>query len=109
MPRSPPLHNAQRVEVNRKENQKEYNQKKRTGQDFYNSGRWRKLRNWYIKTNPLCVDCKKQNHIKLADVVDHIIPIKDGGAQLDSQNLQGLCHLHHNQKSAKEQGEKIDE
>ena len=99
MPRSPPLHNAQRVEKDRKKNQIEYNQKKRTGQDFYNSGRWRKLRNWYVKSNPLCVHCKLEGVVNLGQVVDHIIPITDGGEKLSKGNLQTLCHLHHNQKT----------
>jgi len=98
MPQSPPQH--QGLRVNRKQQQKEYNQKKRTGQGFYNSGAWRKLRNWFIKANPLCVECKKLGVITQANIVDHITPIKNGGEKLSSQNLQGLCHWHHNVKTA---------
>ena len=37
-----------------------------------------------------------------ANVVDHIKPITEGGAELNVNNLQSLCTMHHNQKSARE-------
>lgn len=37
--------------------------------------------------------------VKPADVVDHIVPIKKGGAELDESNLQPLCHSCHNKKT----------
>lgn len=104
MPTSPPRHGEKRVEDNRKANQREYNKIRRTGAAFYSSGSWRKVRNRYRKTNPLCVDCKKDGYIVRADVVDHIVPIKAGGESLMLDNLQSLCHMHHNQKTAREQG-----
>ena len=102
MPTSPPRHGQKRVEVNRKANQKEYNKTRRTGGEFYNSGRWRKLRNRFIRENPICVECKNCGQIVEAQVVDHIQPIKDGGAKLQMENLQSLCNFHHNQKTARE-------
>ena len=70
--------------------------------DFYNSTMWRKVRSSFIADNPLCVQCQKKGIIKPAKVVDHIIRIKDGGANLDKRNLQSLCARCHNSKSAKE-------
>jgi 5-methylcytosine-specific restriction protein A len=70
--------------------------------DFYNSTTWRKMRANYIADNPLCVHCKNKDFIKPATVVDHIIRIKDGGANLDKRNLQSLCAKCHNAKSARE-------
>jgi 5-methylcytosine-specific restriction endonuclease McrA len=32
-------------------------------------------------------------------VVDHIIPLKDGGEPFSFSNLQSLCHMHHGQKT----------
>ena len=49
--------------------------------------------------------CKEEGRAKVADVVDHITPIKEGGEPLDPANLQSLCSMHHNQKSARENGD----
>ena len=71
---------------------------------FYHSKAWRMTRKFYIKANPLCEECKRQSPsiIKSAFVVDHIKPITLGGNKLDFSNLQSLCTMHHNKKSAKE-------
>jgi 5-methylcytosine-specific restriction protein A len=37
-----------------------------------------------------------------ARVVDHVVPIKDGGARLDWANLESLCVPCHNRKTATE-------
>ncbi|WP_350339794.1 HNH endonuclease [Sanyastnella coralliicola] len=79
--------------------------KKRTKN--YDSPEWRKLRRSVLNENPLCVECEKRGVYKPADVVDHITPYNQGGSFWDRNNLQGLCHSHHNKKSARErhQGE----
>ena len=66
---------------------------------FYNSARWRKLRAIYIRQHPMCEhpQCNRKG-----DVVDHIQPIRQGGEPLSWDNLQTLCHSHHNRKSGKE-------
>ena len=71
---------------------------------FYNSKAWRMTRKFYIKNNPLCEECKRQSPpiIKAANVVDHIKAITFGGDKLDYSNLQSLCTMHHNSKSASE-------
>ena len=102
MPTSPPRHGQQRVEAGRKANQKEYNKTQRTGGDFYNSGRWRNVRKQYIRENPICIDCRNSGQIVEAQMVDHIVPIKDGGAKLQMDNLQSLCNFHHGQKTSRE-------
>jgi 5-methylcytosine-specific restriction protein A len=56
---------------------------------FYKSKAWEQLRNAFRTENPLCknVDqCGGATH-----TVDHIIPIREGGAALDWYNLQPLC------------------
>jgi len=68
-----------------------------TRDPFYHSTEWRKLRAWYIKNNPLCVVCNE-----LGRVVDHIIPISQGGERYDINNLQTMCDMHHNKKRAYE-------
>ncbi len=100
MPQSPPRHNAHKAQENRKAQQVEYNKKQRTGQEFYNTTAWRKLRRAYAKANPVCETCRKNGRATAVAVVDHIEEIKNGGDGLAWDNLQSLCHLHHNQKTA---------
>ncbi|MGD6897120.1 HNH endonuclease [Bacillus infantis] len=91
-------------EEERKAQHKEYkrNRTDNNEQDFYNSTKWRKTRLLKLKMNPLCELCLKDKQLKPADMVDHIKPIKQGGARLEMSNLQSLCHSHHNSKTAKE-------
>lgn len=107
MPKSPPTHRPayalSRDQV-RKQSNREYNRTKRTGQAFYDSNAWRRLRASYARRHPLCVACCDVGRATAVDVVDHIIPIKDGGSLLCESNLQSLCNMHHNQKSATERG-----
>lgn len=51
----------------------------------------------FIKENPLCVECES-----VAEVVDHIVSIRDGGDKLSWSNLQSMCHKCHNRKSGRE-------
>jgi 5-methylcytosine-specific restriction protein A len=69
---------------------------------FYNSKQWRSTRKHYIKTNPLCEECKRNNRIMAGYCVDHITPISKGGHRTDLSNLQTLCRSCHESKSGKE-------
>jgi len=70
---------------------------------FYTSAAWRKLRNQYIATQPICEHCKQAGNYKPAKVVDHIMPRKNRpDLELDWDNLQSLCQRCHQQKTAKE-------
>lgn len=77
-----------------------------TGEKFYHSPAWRNLRNKFITENPLCRMCLDNGVINDGGgdkmFVDHIIPIRKGGARLDEANLQTLCRRHHAQKTGKE-------
>ncbi len=101
MPHTPPQHNARRAKENRKAQQIEYNRNKRTGHEFYHTPPWKKLRRAYAKANPICEQCRKNGRTTAVAVVDHVIEIKNGGNALAWDNLRSLCHLHHNQKTAK--------
>ena len=78
---------------------------------FYHSSQWRKLRNSYIKNNPLCIECKKEGKLTPTEIIDHIKPInpengwdlQDGKYPnpMDISNLQSLCKKHHYSKMAK--------
>ncbi len=69
---------------------------------FYQSAAWRKLSKAFKAAHPLCAECERQGRVMAADVADHIIPISQGADPLDAENLQALCHPHHNQKSGTE-------
>ncbi len=69
---------------------------------FYNSRKWRSLRNYYIQMNPLCEQCKREDKVTAGQCVDHIKPIRLGGLLLCVSNLQTLCNPCHSVKSGKE-------
>lgn len=65
------------------------------GHRFYHTKQWRKCRNEYIRSHPLCEECLKNNRTELATEVHHIVELADGGAPLDKKNLRALCHRCH--------------
>jgi len=69
---------------------------------FYQSRSWRAVRAALLREQPLCALCKAAGRLFAANVVDHIVPIKDGGARFDQANLQPLCVPCHNRKTARE-------
>lgn len=74
----------------------------RHNQSLYSSAKWRRKRREILNKEPLCRECKKENKITEATIVDHIQPISVGGKKFDNNNLQPLCETHHNRKTAKE-------
>lgn len=70
--------------------------------------RWRRLRSWFLARHPLCEHCKREGRLEPANEVDHITPLRWGGARLDQNNLQALCKSCHSKKTAREQGEPVD-
>ena len=77
---------------------REYNESRPERHKFYGSRRWRRLRDYYIARHPLCAECLKKGFVTAAVIVDHIVPIADGGAEMDEKNLQSLCTACHNRK-----------
>ena len=69
---------------------------------FYQSARWRTVRAAFLREHPLCRVCAAFGRVVAAVVVDHVVPVKDGGARFDTGNLQALCISDHNAKSARE-------
>ena len=69
---------------------------------FYQSKDWRVLRAAVLRDGPLCVACQAKGLLVAATVVDHVVPLKDGGARFDRANLQPLCVSCHNRKTARE-------
>jgi 5-methylcytosine-specific restriction protein A len=57
----------------------------------------------------LCLHCEEEGKVVPADVVDHIKPIKQGGAKLSHNNIQSLCHSCHNKKTYEENNPQVQE
>ena len=77
-------------------------QRDRTAQTFYESSQWRNLRRMKLNDSPMCEECRRGGTLVKATMVDHIIPIRQGGEKLDLTNLQSLCHSCHSRKTMKE-------
>ena len=69
---------------------------------FYQSARWRGVRAAFLREHPWCGVCAARGRVVAAVVVDHVVPLKDGGERFDWVNLQGLCVSCHNRKTARE-------
>ncbi|WP_460406572.1 HNH endonuclease signature motif containing protein [Actinophytocola sediminis] len=61
--------------------------------------RWRRLRAAKLTADPLCQwpEC-----VRLADEVDHIVPLSEDGDRWSWSNLQSLCTPHHAEKTRAE-------
>ena len=72
---------------------------------LYNTNKWIKLRQQILIDNPLCILCKIEHKWVLATVVDHITPHKGNESLFyDVNNLQALCKICHDKKTAEEDG-----
>ena len=60
-------------------------------------GPWSSLRTRTLQEHPTCQHPACQSP---ATEVDHLVEIADGGSFLDPGNVQALCPLHHEQKTA---------
>ena len=58
--------------------------------------RWQKARERYLRLHPLCVMCKAEKRVTVANTVDHRIPHRgDQTLFWDESNWQALCATHH--------------
>ena len=69
---------------------------------FYNSTKWQKLREDFIKLHPLCEQCLSEGKVTAADQVHHKrspFDYKAGTINwelgLDPDNLESICAYHH--------------
>lgn len=93
-----------------KQSDKNYNKLHRVNAKFYNGYEWRKKREQIKKRDGgLCQECLRSGRTATGRVVDHIKPIKDNyELRLDDSNLETLCDVCHNKKTAKENKERKD-
>jgi 5-methylcytosine-specific restriction endonuclease McrA len=61
-------------------------------------GRWQKIRAIKRARDPLCEWCKEAGIVRLADLVDHYVPLAAGGTH-DAENLVSMCRPHHGIKT----------
>lgn len=71
---------------------------------FYHTGTWKRLRADVLREEPLCRECAKRGIVKAAQMVDHIVPIRQGGDKMSKGNLQPLCRACHERKTIDEGG-----
>jgi 5-methylcytosine-specific restriction enzyme A len=63
---------------------------------------WRLQRHRVLATHDgLCALCRAEGFHAFAVVVDHIVPVSQGGSD-DDANLQPLCYAHNVAKTARE-------
>ncbi len=99
-PTCAPIKKTEKAEHNRKYDKQV---RDKTSINFYHSTAWRKLRQHVlIRDNHLCQECLKENHITSAEIVHHIIEIKDDPSlSLRADNCISLCKACHNKMDHK--------
>ncbi|WP_036574766.1 HNH endonuclease [Oceanobacillus picturae] len=87
-------------EKNLQETTRNYNQYKRDPKvnAFYKSTKWQRVRAVALaRDKGLCQRCLKRGNIRQAQVVHHIIEVRDDWEQrYGLDNLESLCHGCHN-------------
>lgn len=78
-------------------------------QKAYQNTTWRKLRDTYMKSHPICEECLKTGKVTAATDIHHIkSPFRNGevnyGLLLDDKNLMSLCAECHGKIHAAQQG-----
>jgi 5-methylcytosine-specific restriction enzyme A len=58
------------------------------------------------RTHGLCEWCMAKGVTALASQVDHIVPLSQGGADID-ENTRNLCDRHHRDATAKQFGQRV--
>ena len=84
----------------KKMNNRYYNKfvRNKKTQTFYDSPEWKKVRKVVLSRDlGLCLICKNKGVISYADIVHHIVELKeDNSKSLDINNLISLCSGCHN-------------
>ncbi len=103
-PGCPELVTGRYCEEHQKLSDRHYNRYQRDPVTKKHYGKhWRKIRDRYIATHPLCESCKGQGRATRAQEVHHIKPLQQGGSH-DEDNLMALCKSCHSTITAKEGG-----
>ena len=69
---------------------------------YYNNSAWKRLRNWYIQSHPLCERCLFNGKSVPSEEVHHKVEFSKGETMedkfallLDPQNLMAVCRKCH--------------
>ena len=62
---------------------------------LYQSARWKRLREAYLRGHPLCIMCQAEGRVTAANVVDHQTPHKGDLAIFWGGPFQAMCKPHH--------------
>lgn len=77
--------------------------KNRSGDPFYGTAAWKRIREARRRANPLCQECEGKGLVRAMHAVDHIKARCDyPELELDYDNTQSLCETCHNSKTARE-------
>ncbi|WP_431192193.1 HNH endonuclease [Rhodopirellula bahusiensis] len=88
------------MEGSRCDKHKPRGRKNRSGDPFYSSGPWRRLRRARLTAEPLCRSCHEAGRVREGSRVDHILPRADRpDLELEFDNTQSLCESCHNRKT----------
>ena len=85
-------------DVESSENQKIYNKRRGSASSRGYNHQWQKVARLVRASEPICRMCKKN----VAEMVDHINPLKKGGDRLALDNLQPLCNRCHRVKTIRD-------
>jgi 5-methylcytosine-specific restriction endonuclease McrA len=109
VPKAPPVHKPfgkRRVATS----QRKDDAGARLTRKVHNSARWRyQVQPMQLRHHPLCCMCQAEGRVEAAKHVDHIRPLRDGGAAFDPSNLRSLCHAHHSSVTRQWQNQRGDQ
>ena len=101
-PSCPKLSDGRYCEEHQKLTDKQYNKYQRDPNHNKRYGRtWKRIRDRYIKANPLCEECTRTGKLTPAEEVHHIKPLSKSGSN-DTDNLMSLCSSCHSTITARE-------
>lgn len=99
-PGCPKLTDDRFCEEHKKQEAKRYERYDRRPGTYKKYGRaWKRIRDRYVMSHPLCEECKKQGELTPTEEVHHIIPLAEGGTH-NIDNLMSLCKSCHSRITA---------
>ena len=92
---------------NKVDKQETINRRNKKWQKYYGDKRWKQLREYIMRNNPLCVDCLFEGRSVPATEAHHRIPFSTGKTEeekmkllLSPDNIEPLCSFHHDKRHA---------
>ena len=89
---------AGRVDDEHDEARARHDERRGSARDRGYDAAWDRLSKYVRQQEPVCRRCRNA----VATLVDHVVPLRQGGARLDEANLQPLCVSCHAAKTAED-------